>query len=160
MLGSLLGKYSPSNFFPIVLTASTMSSISAGLVIGFSVKKVIFTVKCFLSKLIGINMTGNSVATKTIRADKDGIITKILFNCGKHFTHRQETVTDVWSLGGVIQGQEDKFKEFIIRGDPLKTNKSKIVARCGEGNKEASFKDVGTPPLSCVICNNFLLLSG
>lgn len=88
-------------------------------------------------------VSNHGAATKTIRADKDDVITKVPFSSGKHFTHRQEVVTEIWSLGTVIQGQENKFKEFIIRGEPLKTNKSKIVSRCGEGNEEAAFKDVG-----------------
>lgn len=84
-----------------------------------------------------------AVATKTIRANKDGSITKEPYQCGKKFTHREETVHDIRSLGNLIQSQEGKIKEFLIRGEALKTNKSKIVSRCGEGHKEAAFKDVG-----------------
>lgn len=78
-----------------------------------------------------------------IRVDDDGSIIKLPYSCGKKFTYREETVSDIYSLGELIKSQEDKTKEFIIRGKPLETNRSKIVSRQGEGRAEAAFKDVG-----------------
>lgn len=82
-------------------------------------------------------------ATKIIRVDDDGTIIKVQFSAGTKFTYREEVVRDIYSLGELIRSQESKTKELVIRGEPLKTNKSIIVSRQGEGRKEAAFRDVG-----------------
>jgi len=84
-----------------------------------------------------------AIATKTIRVDDDGTIITLPYRSGKKFSCKQKNVHDIWSLGAVINSLENEPKSLIIRGDPLETNVSKIVSRCGEGHEEAAFKDIG-----------------
>ncbi len=83
-----------------------------------------------------------AIATKRIECDKDGNIKKHSFSSGKYFTHREIEVCDIWSLGKVIQSQETRANEVLIRGVAAPES-PKIAMRRKIGSEGGIFNDPG-----------------
>lgn len=83
-----------------------------------------------------------ATATKKIECNKDGDIIKHSFSAGSRFRRREIEVSDVWALGHVIQAQEDRPDEVLIRGVAIK-DAPEITLRRNVGNEGGVFYDPG-----------------